>query len=298
LAEPIVECKNITFKYRHGEDFAIKNISFTIEKGDFVIVMGYSGCGKSTLLKAINGLVPNFYPGSYGGKVTTLGIETTEIETAKLADRVGFVFQNPENQLSNLTVEQEIAFPLENFGYPREQMKKRIDEIISLLNLESIRYKSPFKISGGEQQLTAIGAALALDPPILILDEVTAHLSPQKSQEILQLLHQLNTEYQKTIILSEHRLDRMLSYATKLIFMEKGSLMAIGKPRELIKQGKIPVELMPKLPRLFQKFVDSYSSIEPKTKATLESLDFTTPLTNKEFLGNLRKIERTMGKDK
>ncbi|MBD3191342.1 MAG: ATP-binding cassette domain-containing protein [Candidatus Heimdallarchaeota archaeon] len=248
-----VELKNVYFKYKNSSSYALSNVSLNIAKGDFVLLVGYSGSGKSTLLKCINGLIPNFYSGFFGGKVIIEGINTLETEVAKLAQRVGMVFQNPENQLSSLSVEQEIAFPLENFGVPLQEMKKRVQELLQLLKIENIRTKSPFSISGGEQQLTSIAAALALDPAILVLDEVTAHLSPRSAMEILTLLNKLNQKYQKTIIISEHRLDRCINYASKLIYLEKGKVKACGEPREILQQKSFPKELLPKIPALYNQ---------------------------------------------
>lgn len=253
MSEIAVKFENVYFKYKNRPSYALSNISFGINKGDFVILVGYSGSGKSTLLKCINGLIPNFYSGYFGGKVLIDGRNTLDTEVAKLAKKVGFVFQNPENQLSSLSVEQEVAFPLENFGTPVKEMKSRVQELLQLLKLENIRNKSPFNISGGEQQLTAIAAALALDPAILVLDEVTAHLSPKSAMEILALLKELNQKFQKTIIISEHRLDRCLACANKLIYLEKGEIQAFGDPRNVLQERNFPKELLPKIPAIYNK---------------------------------------------
>jgi len=251
LAKSAVKIDKVSFKYRDSDVFAIKNISMDVAEGDFVLLVGHSGSGKSTLLKCINNLIPYFHSGAYAGKVFLQDEEIGDAQTALLAKQIGFVFQNPENQLSALTVEREIAFPLENFGIPREEIIKRVDEIVNLLNLHEIRYKSPFNISGGEQQLTAIAAALALDPPILVLDEVTANLSPKSAQKILTILKNLNKDFGKTIIISEHRLDRCIDFVNKIACLVNTELKVFNETKLALTDPKYPQELLPKIPSLF-----------------------------------------------
>ena len=250
MANSAVKIEKVSFKYRDSDVFAIKNISMDVEEGDFVLLAGHSGSGKSTLLKCINNLIPYFHSGAYAGKVYLQEKEIDDTQTALLAKQIGFVFQNPENQLSALTIEREIAFPLENFGIPRDEIRKRVDEIIELLGLQNIRYKSPFNISGGEQQLTAIAAALALDPPILVLDEVTANLSPKSAQKILLILKNLNKDFNKTIIISEHRLDRCIDFANKIACIVNAELHVYKETELALQDPKYPKELLPKIPSL------------------------------------------------
>ncbi|MBN1328768.1 MAG: ABC transporter ATP-binding protein [Candidatus Heimdallarchaeota archaeon] len=262
MSNKAISLNRITFKYKNCDEFALKNVSFDINEGDFLLLVGYSGSGKSTLLKTINGLIPHFYSGTFGGAITLFGEDISETTTAQLAQKVGFVFQNPENQLSNLTVEREIAFPMENFGIPREEIRNRVEEIIELFNLEKIRNQSPFNISGGEQQLTAIAAAFVLDPKILILDEVTAHLSPKMANIILNKLTELNNKYHKTIILSEHRLDRCLKYINKIAYLEKGILKVFGSTREVLLNKNYPIEMLPKIPNFYLRLVEDIEMLE------------------------------------
>ncbi|MCF2142928.1 MAG: energy-coupling factor ABC transporter ATP-binding protein [Candidatus Heimdallarchaeota archaeon] len=280
-----IKLQNVTFKYKNSDKFALENISFQVAKGDFVLLVGYSGSGKSTLLKTMNGLIPHFYSGMFGGNVSLFGENIAEKKTAQLAKTIGFVFQNPENQLSALTVEREIAFPLENFAIPRQEIRRRVDEIIALLDLEKICNKSPFAISGGEQQLTAIGAALALDPPILVFDEITAHLSPQSATKIIKKIAELNREQGKTIILSEHRLDRNLQFVTKIAYIESGQLKAFGPPREVLHNKNYPLELYPRITSLYErlkKTTNNFAILPEERRKQLQSLP--EPLTIDDFL--------------
>lgn len=250
MANLAVKIEKVSFKYRDSEVFAIKNISMDVDEGDFVLLVGHSGSGKSTLLKCINNLIPYFHSGAYAGKVYLQDEEIGDTQTALLAKQIGFVFQNPENQLSALTVEREIAFPLENFGIPRDEILKRVNEIIEVLGLQDIRHKSPFNISGGEQQLTAIAAALALDPPILVLDEVTANLSPKSAQKILTILRHLNKDFGKTIIISEHRLDRCIDFVDKIACIVNAELKVYKETKLALLDPNYPKELLPKIPAL------------------------------------------------
>ncbi|HUT79670.1 MAG TPA: ABC transporter ATP-binding protein [Candidatus Bathyarchaeia archaeon] len=285
MANKAISLNRVTFKYKNSDEFALKNVSLDINEGDFLLLVGFSGSGKSTLLKTINGLIPHFYSGTFGGTISVLGEDIAETNTAQLAQKVGFVFQNPENQLSNLTVEREIAFPMENFGLPREEIRNRVEEMIELFNLEQIRNQSPFAISGGEQQLTAIAAAFVLDPKILILDEVTAHLSPKIANIILNKLAELNTKYNKTIILSEHRLDRCLKYTKKIAYLEKGMLKVFGNTRDVLLSKNYPEELLPKIPGLYlrlSKEIDTFKKLTVNYREQFKESEL--PLTVTDFI--------------
>ncbi|NHJ41297.1 MAG: ABC transporter ATP-binding protein [Asgard group archaeon] len=286
-----VSLNQVTFKYKNNSTFAIKNISLDISIGDFVLLVGYSGSGKSTLLKTMNGLIPHFHAGLFGGKVLINGEDIIETNTAHLSKKVGFVFQNPENQLSALTVEREIAFPMENFGYPRRDIISRVDELIELMDLEDIRNKSPFSISGGEQQLTAIAAALALDPQIIILDEVTAHLSPMSSYKVLVKLTELNKKLNKTIILSEHRLDRCIHFANKMIYLENGLLKAEGKINDVLNSECYPNDLLPKIPKLYFKFREELIQANQNKKIQTYFESSNIPLIPEDFIMKLKDLE-------
>ncbi len=279
MVEIAIKIDNVSFKYRNADSFALKRITFEVAEGEFILLAGFSGSGKSTLLKCLNGLIPHFHAGRFGGTVEIFGESTLESDTPQLAKQVGFVFQNPENQISNLTVEREIAFPLENFGVPKNEIISRVDELVALLNMEEIRYRSPYSISGGEQQLTAIAAALALDPKILVLDEVTAHLSPRSAVRILTLLNELNKKHKKTIIIAEHRLDRCLNFADKLAFLDKGQLKVFGDLQAVFQSKEFPTNMLPKIPSLFLKLDKKIGLLGDKTS--------TIPLTVDELVATL-----------
>ncbi len=234
--EKIVEINNVTFYYEGSDTPAISSINLSINRGEFVLITGPSGCGKSTLCRLLNGLIPHFYSGKLIGEVIVKGYNTKETPTHILARHVGMVFQNPENQLFLSSVEKEIIFGLENLGLPREEIKRRLNEVIELFHLENIINKAPYELSGGEQQKVAIAAVVAMKPEILVLDEPTSNLDPLSAQEILSLVKELNREMQMTIIIVEHRLDLLCKHVNRIIVMNKGKIIYNGTPNDLFNQ--------------------------------------------------------------
>ncbi len=229
----LIEFSNFSFKYYGADSLALKKIDLTIEEDEYVVVTGPSGCGKTTLCRTINGLVPHFHRGYIAGNVIVDGMNTREHEVAELATTAGLVFQQPENQLVTLNVEKEIAFGPENLGVPPEEVRSRVDELISLLELEHLRDKHPHEMSGGEQQRVAMAATLALKPKILVADEPTSNLDPKSAETILDIVSSLNRR-DMTVVIVEHRLDLVSKDASRLILMDKGEVIADGDPREVL----------------------------------------------------------------
>jgi energy-coupling factor transporter ATP-binding protein EcfA2 len=229
-----VDITGLSFRYSGSKTKVLDNISFTIPEGAFVGLVGPSGCGKTTLARCLNGLIPHFHPGELEGKVIVQGLDTQEHPAHELAEKIGLVFQNPENQLVAPTVERELAFGPENLGVPREEIRKRIETLIQQLHLEPLRQKAPYELSGGEQQRVAIASVLALEPDILVLDEPTANLDPVSAQETLHLLKTLNQTMHLTILLIEHRLELVLPHIEELLVMHNGGIIAKGPPEQVI----------------------------------------------------------------
>lgn len=234
MTGPLILLDKVSFKYRGSPDYAIKDISLKIHEGDFVLIAGPSGCGKTTLCRIFNGLIPNFYEGTFEGKAVVCGHDVTKTPTHILARYVGMVFQEPENQLFFSTVEKEIVFGLENLGLSREEIAIRLKEVVDYFNLHSILNKAPFELSGGEQQKVAIAACIAMKPKILVLDEPTANLDPVSAKEVIHLLHDLNRTLKITIVIVEHRLELIAPIATRLIVMYKGRIIFDGPTREVL----------------------------------------------------------------
>jgi energy-coupling factor transporter ATPase len=230
----IIETRNLAYTYPGGTKPSITDISIKVEKGDFVLITGPSGCGKTTLCRCFNGLIPHFYQGQLTGEITVTDRDVTKHQTHELAKHVGLVFQNPENQLFALSIEKDVAFGLENLGYPRQEMRQRVDWALNLAGIYDIRERSPHEVSGGQQQRVAIAAVLAMQPEIIVLDEPTSFLDPLSAQKIFEVIHDLNKRLGITVILVEHRLDLTAQYANHIIIMEDGKIRSDGTPREIL----------------------------------------------------------------
>jgi energy-coupling factor transporter ATP-binding protein EcfA2 len=230
---PLIGFPDFSFKY-YGADFlALKKINLTINEGEYVIITGPSGCGKTTLCRTINGLVPQFHRGYIAGNVIVDGMNTRDHTVAEMATIAVLVFQEPENQLVTLNVEKEIAFGPENLGVDPVEVRSRVEELISLLDLEHLRNKHPHEMSGGEQQRVAIASILALKPKILVADEPTSNLDPKNAELILDIISDLNKR-DMTVILVEHRLDLVSKDASRIVLMDDGRIVADGSPRDIL----------------------------------------------------------------
>lgn len=234
----MIEIKELTFKYSGSKKNALENVSLTIEKGDFVGLIGESGAGKTTLCSCINGLIPHHYNGDFYGSVKIQGTDTFDIEPGKLALKVGSVFQDVDSQLVSFFVEDEILFGLENFGIPKEQIEQRITAALESLEIQELRHREISTLSGGQKQKVAIAAILALEPDILVLDEPTGELDPASSVQIFKLLQKLNKEKGITIVVAEQKIMLLCEYVKKLIVLEKGTLIHYGEIRSTLTHQK------------------------------------------------------------
>ena len=234
----MIEIKELTFKYSGSKKNALENVSLTIEKGDFVGLIGESGAGKTTLCSCINGLIPHHYTGDFYGSVKIQGTDTFDIEPGKLALKVGSVFQDVDSQLVSFFVEDEILFGLENFGIPKDQIEQRITAALETLEIQELRHREISTLSGGQKQKVAIAAILALEPDILVLDEPTGELDPASSVQIFKLLQKLNKEKGITIVVAEQKIMLLCEYVKKLIVLEKGTLIHYGEIRSTLTHQK------------------------------------------------------------
>jgi energy-coupling factor transporter ATP-binding protein EcfA2 len=259
----LIKFKNFSFKYdNEAQEFLLKDINLNIESGKFILLCGVTGSGKTTLVRAMNGLIPQFYHGEMKGDVYVKGKNTKNVPTSMLSRDVGLVFQNPENQLIAMNVEREIAFGPENLGVPWEEIDSRIQDCIKITNIEHLRKKAPFELSGGEQQRVAIASVLALQPSILIFDEPTSLLDPLGAIQILQLLKEiLSKKVILTIIVIEQRLDLVLPLSDEIILIDKGMIIEQGKTHTIV-NGENFLKLGINIP----KFVSVFQELKNKTK--------------------------------
>jgi len=231
---------HLTYTYPGASGPALTDVTLHIAEGEFVLVVGQSGAGKSTLLRCLNGLVPHFTGGKLSGSVSVAGRDPVAEGPHTLSRVVGFVFQDPESQFVMDRVEDEIAFALENAAIPPTEMRARVEEVLDLLDLVPLRDRALDTLSGGEKQRVAIATALAFRPRILVLDEPTSQLDPQSAEDVLQALVRLNNEVGLTVVLAEHRLERVLPHADRLIHLAPPSVeggrgeVLDGPPRQVL----------------------------------------------------------------
>lgn len=262
----VIDFQDVSFTYGDSDSYAIRRINLQVNEGEFILLSGSTGCGKTTLIRCINGLIPHFHQGKLEGKIFVNGLLTTEHSVAELAMNVGLVFQNPENQLVSLNVLRELAFGPENMMVPREEINRRIEDILTKIDLRGLLDKTPTEMSGGEQQQVAIASVLTLNPKIILLDEPTANLDPKSAKQIIELLGRLNREYRMTIILIEHRLDILMDYATRILLMENGEITADGDPASVLYSSeaeKCGVNI-PKVIRVFKDLENRGYSFKPR----------------------------------
>ncbi|MGI6209315.1 MAG: ABC transporter ATP-binding protein [Anaerolineae bacterium] len=245
-----VSFRQVTYHYPDADRPALNQVGLELREGELVLVMGPSGSGKSTLLRTLNGLVPHFYGGVFSGKAQVFGRDPAIEGPRGMSDIVGFVFQDPEAQFIVDDVEGELAFSMEARAYPRPLMVERVQEVSRLLGIEHLLGRRLSTLSGGQRQRVAVAAALALRPRLLVLDEPTSQLDPIAADELLTALVRLNREQGLTVVLSEHRLERVVSYADRIIYCPGSCApLAIGTPREVLSQ----VPLAPPIATLGQR---------------------------------------------
>lgn len=229
----IIEVRDLHYSYPNATSLALKGIDLTIDKGEFILLTGPSGCGKTTFCRTLNGLIPHFYNGEMEGEVKVSGLDIREYPTYKLAQHVGLIFQNPDNQIFALTVEKDVAFGLENQGVPKDKMREEISWALKTAGIDQLKDRATHEMSGGQKQRLAIASILAMKPKILVLDEPTSFLDPLGAERIFKVLDTLNKEYEMTILLIEHRVDLATQYADRVIIFSDGRISQQGSPAEI-----------------------------------------------------------------
>ncbi len=239
---PILTLENVSFSY-DKRIRAIKNVSLTVEKGEYIAIIGHNGSGKSTLSKLFNGLcIPDH------GEVTVDGFSSrNKKDLFEIRKRVGVVFQNPDNQLVASIVEDDVAFGPENLGVDRKEIGQRIDFALDSVGMQKYRHAPPTRLSGGQKQRIAIAGVLALKPEILVLDESTAMLDPQGREEVLSVVKKLNKEQGVTVITVTHYMDEIVD-ADRVIVLNGGEIALSGTPEEIFEQKEKIKELGLEIP--------------------------------------------------
>jgi len=238
----LFEVEALTYYYGGSERPALGGVNLEITEGEFVLLVGGSGCGKSTLLRALSGLVPNFYGGRIGGRVRYRGA----------SKEIGFIFQDPENQLVMTGVEREIAFGLENIGVPPREIKRRIAEVMDYLNISALKSANTFDLSGGQKQMVVLASVMAMQPRVLLLDEPTSQLDPVAAEELLTNVKRMNDDLGLTVVMVEQRLERCFHLADRVLVMNGGHLLNNSRPDDAVIYGlNAGSPFVPPVPRFF-----------------------------------------------
>ena len=237
LNQTIIELEDIHYRY-HEDDAreALAGVSLEIRRGEWLAIIGHNGSGKSTLAKVMNGLIE-----ANTGSVVVNGKMLTAETVFDARRTVGMVFQNPDNQFVGTTVEDDIAFGLENIGLPREEMLERVTRVLEMVKMSDFRTKEPARLSGGQKQRVAIAGVTALEPSVIILDEATSMLDPKGRMEVIATIQKLHKEKNITVISITHDLDEA-TQADRIVLMEQGQIQQIGTPEEIFKLGTKLVE--------------------------------------------------------
>jgi energy-coupling factor transport system ATP-binding protein len=236
VEDAVIVVSGLRFRYAGGHQDALHEIDLEVGAGELVGVVGANGAGKSSLCYALTGYIPHFYGGSIDGDVLVAGHDVRHTPVSQLVADVGLVFQNPFNQISGAryTVLEEVAFGLENLGVAQADLRPRALGALRATGLEDLADRSPFTLSGGEQQRLAISAVIAMQPRVLVLDEPTSQLDPAGTRSIFGVLQRLARERKTTIVLSEHKLGWLAAFVDRLLVLDAGQLVADGSPREVL----------------------------------------------------------------
>ena len=234
----MIEIKNLKFKYNQDQtSYTLNDVSFHVKHGEWLSIVGHNGSGKSTTARLIGGLLV-----ADSGQIIVDGQELTEETVWDIRDKIGMVFQNPDNQFVGATVEDDVAFGLENKGLPYKEMVSRVQEALSFVGMMDFKDREPARLSGGQKQRVAIAGIIAMRPSILILDEATSMLDPEGRQELIKYIEDLSQQYGMTVLSITHDLDEV-AMSNRVLVLKQGKVESISSPRELFSRGSELVDL-------------------------------------------------------
>lgn len=241
--KPIIRVESLSYNYPGSTTPALSGLDFDIYPGEFVGITGSAGAGKSTLLLCLNGIIPHFQGGTVEGAVFINGTDTFHTNCRDLAHWIGSVFEDPEAQIVAMTVEDELAFGLENLNIPRQEMEERINWALSMVGIVELRHRSTTQLSGGQKQRVAIAAAIALRPRVLVLDEPTSELDPMGTVDVFKVLRHLNRDLGITVIIVEQKMNLLMEYVGRLIVMDGGRILLDQPPRQVLEEPELIMRL-------------------------------------------------------
>ena len=234
----MIEIKNLKFKYNQDQtSYTLNDVSFHVKHGEWLSIVGHNGSGKSTTARLIGGLLV-----ADSGQIIVDGQELTEETVWDIRDKIGMVFQNPDNQFVGATVEDDVAFGLEDKGLPYKEMVSRVQEALSFVGMMDFKDREPARLSGGQKQRVAIAGIIAMRPSILILDEATSMLDPEGRQELIQYIEDIRQQYGMTVLSITHDLDEV-AMSNRVLVLKQGKVESISSPRELFSRGSELVDL-------------------------------------------------------
>ena len=230
----IIDVKNLSFRYKESQEYYdVKDITFHVKRGEWLSIVGHNGSGKSTTIRLIDGLLE-----AESGEIVINGQRLTEENVWNIRRQIGMVFQNPDNQFVGATVEDDVAFGLENQGLSRQEMKKRVEEALDLVGMLDFKKREPARLSGGQKQRVAIAGVVALRPAILILDEATSMLDPEGRRELIETVKGIRKDYDMTVISITHDLEEV-AMSDRVLVMKKGEIESTSSPRELFSRNDL-----------------------------------------------------------
>lgn len=236
----MIRLDDVSFTYSGADSPTLRDVTLEVPEGELCVVVGETGSGKSTLLRALNGLVPHFTGGTFRGIASIEGRSTREHRPRELADVVGYVGQNPAATFVTERVEDELVYTMENLGVPPDAMRRRVEDTVDLLGLQDLRGRSLRALSGGQQQRVAIGSVLTASPRVLVLDEPTSALDPAAAEEVLNALARLVQDLGMTVCMAEHRLERVLPFADRVILVPgSGASLVVGPPASVMRDAPV-----------------------------------------------------------